>query len=72
VEKMSQNHYNLEMARDVFLKHDDQPKHSGEDIHQIIDGVHIDYEKSKKSRRDVEGTIYYRDLLSFLVKTYGH
>ena len=72
MEKMIQNHYNLKMARDVFLKHDDQPRHSGEDIHQIIDGVHIDYEKSKKSRRDVEGTIYYRDLLSFLVKTYGH
>lgn len=72
MEKTQINHYNRSMARDIFTKHEDQPKHSGEDIHQIIDGVHIDYEKSKKSRRDIEGTIYHRDLLSFLIKTYGH
>jgi len=60
------------MARDIFIKHDNQPKHSGEDIHAVIDGVHIDYEKCKKTRKDIEATIYHRDLLSFLIKTYGH
>ena len=39
------------MARDIFSKEPDQPKHSGEDIHAVIDGVHNDYEKAKKSRR---------------------
>lgn len=72
MEKISQNHYNRSMARDIFSKEPDQPKHSGEDIHAVIDGVHIDYEKAKKSRRDIDGTIYFRDLLSFLIKTYGH
>jgi hypothetical protein len=43
------------MARDIFFKEPDQPKHSGEDIHA-----------------DIDGTIYFRDLLSFLIKTYGH
>ena len=60
------------MARDIFYKETNQEKHSGEDIHAVIDGVHIDYEKAKKSRRDIDGTIYFRDLLSFLIKTYGH
>jgi hypothetical protein len=72
VEKIIQNHYNRSMARDIFSKEPDQPKHSGEDIHAVIDGVHIDYEKAKKSRSDIDGTIYFRDLLSFLIKTYGH
>lgn len=46
--------------------------HSGEDIHKVINSVHLDYEDAKKSRRDIELTIYYRDLLSFLIKNYGH
>ena len=60
------------MARDIFLKETDQPKHDGQDIHEVIDGVHIDYETHKKNRADIDRTIYYRDLLSFLIKTYGH
>ena len=55
-----------------FIKETNQDKHSGEDIHAVIDSVHKDYDRSKKLRRDIEGTIYYRDLLSFLIKTYGH
>ena len=69
---MQINHYNRSMARDIFIKEENQNKHSGEDIHQVIDGVHIDYEHYKKSRADIDQTIYYRDLLSFLIKTYGH
>jgi len=72
VEKMQVNQYNKSMARDIFLKEPDQPKHSGQDIHDVIDGVHIDYEHYKKSRANIDQTIYYRDLLSFLIKTYGH
>ncbi len=72
MEKTALNHYNREMARDIFSKEPNQTKHSGEDIHEVIDGVHIDYEKCIKTRRDIDDTIYYRDLLSFLIKTYGH
>lgn len=66
--------YNSTMAsnRDIFFKETNQQKHSGEDIHAVIDSVHKDYDNSRKFRRDIEGTIYYRDLLSFLIKTYGH
>ena len=60
------------MARDIFLKEHDQFKHSVQDIHNVIDGVHLDYEHYKKSRANIDQTIYYRDLLSFLIKTYGH
>ena len=70
---MAISSYNTNMAfRDIFIKETNQDKHSGEDIHQVIDSVHKDYDRSKKLRRDIEGTIYYRDLLSFLIKTYGH
>ena len=69
---MQENHYNRSMARDIFMKETFQERHSGEDIHAVIDSVHKDYDRSKKIRTDVEGTIYYRDLLSFLIKTYGH
>lgn len=72
MEKMVLNQYNNLMARDIFLKEPDQPKHNGQDIHEVIDGVHIDYEMHKKSRDNIDQTIYYRDLLSFLIKTYGH
>ena len=73
VEKMTISSYNITMAyRDIFIKETNQEKHSGEDIHAVIDSVHKDYDKSKKYRSDIEGTIYYRDLLSFLIKTYGH
>jgi len=66
------NHYNRSMARDIFIKDITQEKHSGEDIHAVIDSVHKDYDRSKKIRSNIEGTIYYRDLLSYLIKTYGH
>jgi len=73
VAKMMISSYNNTMAyRDIFIKETNQEKHSGEDIHAVIDSVHKDYDKSRKFRRDIEGTIYYRDLLSFLIKTYGH
>ena len=66
--------YNRPMAsfRDIFIKEPNQDKHSGEDIHNVIDSVHKDYDRSRKFRGEIEGTIYYRDLLSFLIKTYGH
>ena len=73
VVKMMISSYNIGMAfRDIFIKEPNQEKHTGEDIHAVIDSVHKDYDRSKKFRADIEGTIYYRDLLSFLIKTYGH
>ena len=74
VVKIVINSYNKKMAtfRDIFIKEPNQNKHSGEDIHAVIDSVHKDYDKSRKFRGEIEGTIYYRDLLSFLIKTYGH
>ena len=57
--------------RDLFPKREAIPL-DGQDVHKVINGVHLDYEDAKNSRRDIELTIYYRDLLSFLIKTYGH
>ena len=54
---MQVNDYNRSMARDIFHKEPNQEKHSGEDIHSVINGVYLDYEESKKSRTDINGTI---------------
>ena len=70
---MSRSNYNSKMSsKDIFIKDPMVERRSGEDIHAVIDSVHIDYEAAKKSRYNIDGTIYYRDLLSFLIKTYGH
>ena len=47
--------YNTTMAyRDIFIKEPNQEKHSGEDIHAVIDSVHKDYDKSRKFRGEIE------------------
>jgi len=68
---MSKSRYTIEMSlKDHLIP--DSGKYAGEDIHKVIDDVHTDYEDSKNKRRNIELTIYYRDLLSFLIKNYGH
>jgi len=68
---MSKSRYTIEMSlKDHLLPSSE--KYAGEDIHKVIDDVHTDYEDSKNKRRNIELTIYYRDLLSFLIKNYGH
>ena len=72
MEKMQINDYTIPMSqRDDHLV-PFKNKHSGEDIHNVINDVFLDYEDSKIKRKNIELTIYYRDLLSFLIKTYGH
>ena len=67
---MELSDYSMDM--DILGPFPKDKAHSGEDIHKVINGVHLDYEDAKKSRRDIELTIYYRDLLSFHIKNYGH
>lgn len=72
---MSKSHYTIDM--DNWSKFLDEPKNdawSGTEIHNLIEGVHEDYKTAVKSKRKVNPTkvLYYRDLLSYLVKTYGH
>lgn len=70
MERMKKNDYTRLMSKreDHFLP----ARHSGEDIHNVINDVFLDYEDSKSKRKNIELTIYYRDLLTFLIKTYGH
>ena len=73
MERMDESNYNGEMSsKDIFIKEPLVEKHSGEEIHAVINSVHLDYESARRSRYNIEGAIYYRDLLSFLIKTYGH
>jgi len=71
VEKLINKLYTIVMSLKDHLIPGSE-KHSGEDIHKVIDDVHMDYEDCRTKRRNVELTIYYRDLLSFLIKNYGH
>jgi hypothetical protein len=68
--KMQISNYSNDM--DILGPFIKDEKHNGEDIHKVINNVHLDYEAARLKRKDIELTIYYRDLLSFLIKNYGH
>ena len=70
MEKMQISNYSNDM--DIIGPFTKDEKHNGEDIHKVINNVHLDYEAARLKRKDIELTIYYRDLLSFLIKNYGH
>jgi|TARA_R100000231_G_scaffold25969_1_gene23554 hypothetical protein len=74
VVKVANNNYTLDMA--LFKDFLDIPKvegWSGQDIYNLIENVHDDYNfYLAKKRSDPDRVIYYRDLLTYLIKTYGH
>jgi uncharacterized protein YozE (UPF0346 family) len=45
---------------------------SGQQISELIEDVYDDYNFYLKTRESPEITLYYRDLLAYLVKNYGH
>jgi hypothetical protein len=72
VEKMKNNHYNTVM-NDRFEEFTLKGKHwSGQQISELIEDVYDDYNFYLKTRESPEITLYYRDLLSYLIKNYGH
>jgi len=72
VEKLNNSAYNSRMQR--FNSFIDLKKEyrSGQRMTDLIEDVHDDYLHFIKTRESPELIIYYRDLLSFLVKNYGH
>ena len=45
---------------------------TGQQISELIEDVYDDYNFYLKTRESPEITLYYRDLLTYLVKNYGH
>jgi len=45
---------------------------SGQEITNLISDIHEDYETFTKQRANPSVVLHYRDLLSYLIKTYGH
>ena len=69
---MKNNHYNRVM-NDRFEEFALNGKHwSGQQISELIEDVYDDYNYYLKTRESPEITLYYRDLLAYLVKNYGH
>lgn len=58
-----------DILEDILFKNADP---TGEQINQLIERTYSDYKKSLKDKRNVEKHIYHRDLLAYLIKTYGH
>jgi hypothetical protein len=72
VEKMKNNDYNRIM-NDRFEEFVLRGKQwSGQQISELIEDVYDDYNYYLKTRESPEITLYYRDLLAYLVKNYGH
>jgi hypothetical protein len=72
VEKMQNNDYNTVMTDrfEEFVLNGKQ--WSGQQISELIEDVYDDYNYYLKTRESPEITLYYRDLLAYLVKNYGH
>lgn len=69
---MKNKHYNTRM-NDRFDEFVLKGKHwSGQQISELIEDVYDDYNYYLKTRESPEITLYYRDLLAYLVKNYGH
>jgi hypothetical protein len=69
---MKNNDYNTIM-NDRFDEFVLKGKHwSGQQISELIEDVYDDYNYYLKTRESPEITLYYRDLLAYLVKNYGH
>ena len=45
---------------------------TGAQIHQLIDDIQKQYELTSQLNLPMEASTHYRDLLSRLIKTYGH
>jgi hypothetical protein len=74
VEKMQNNIYNGNMPYDIEAKQRlvDTSQWSGQEITNLISDVHEDYTNFSKQRANPTIILHYRDLLSYLIKTYGH
>lgn len=50
-----------------------QKPYTGEQISELIEKSYQDWKKSMNYKRiDIEQHLYHRDLLSYLIKNYGH
>ena len=72
MEKLKNRDYNMRMTDrfEEFVLNGKQ--WSGQQISELIEDVHDDYNFYLKTRESPEITLYYRDLLAYLVKNYGH
>ena len=71
---MAQSNYTYSMDYfDEFIKQPKTDRWSGSDVHLLLEEVYQDFKVSElKKRSNSKPYIYNRDLLSHLVKTYGH
>ena len=72
MEKFKNSAYNLCMQKFDSLIDLRQGQGSGQHITDLIEDVYDDYQYFLKTRKDPDLILYYRDLLSYLVKNYGH
>lgn len=72
MEKTKNNAYNHCMQKNNYQINIDHEYRSGQQWTDLIEDVHDDYLHFLKTRESHELIIYYRDLLSYLVKNYGH
>jgi len=72
VVKMLNTNYNRVMDLLNRVTTIDRSHWTGQEIANLLVGVHEDYEHYIKIKAPKEVVLYYRDLLSYLIKTYGH
>jgi hypothetical protein len=56
----------------LMVIREDGSQWTGQDVTDLLSGVYDDYKTYEKIKTNPTLVVYYRDLLSYLVKTYGH
>jgi len=69
---MSNTNYNMTMNLIDRVTTINRKTWSGQEISNLLVGIHEDYEHYVATQAPKEIVLYYRDLLSHLIKTYGH
>lgn len=69
--KRSKPTYNrgMDYLEDIKSKAEDL---SGQQMTNFIETIHEEFKIARENKEPPYITLYYRDLLSFLIKTYGH
>jgi hypothetical protein len=56
----------------LFTKQRNKEQWTGQQMTNLLSGVHDDFIEFQRLKQNPKLILYYRDLLSYLIKTYGH
>lgn len=65
-------HICMDIIDKLIIMNTEQSRRNGQQITLMLEQVHDEYERLYSKKAKPELVLYHRDLLSYLIKTYGH